>query len=58
MGYDVAREEIKRSRTSSMPSWATTPLDRAMYAVRHSEMNTVLVNGEDAGSAPGRGRPF
>jgi hypothetical protein len=51
MDYNVARDIIMRSRSASTPPWITTQVDRALYAVRMSEMNRVLVNGQSRGEA-------
>lgn len=51
MDYNVARDIIMRSRSASTPLWITTQVDRALYAVRMSEMNRALVNGQPRGEA-------
>lgn len=58
MGYDLARGVIRNSRDASMPSWVTTPADRALYAVRHSEMNSALSNGMEMPGSVRNDRPF
>jgi hypothetical protein len=50
MGYDLARDVIIRSRGKAMPHWITSPADRALYALRWSEFNAVLVNGRESGN--------
>jgi len=47
MGYDLAKDVIRRSRGTAMPHWITSPVERAMYAIRWSEFNGVLVNGRE-----------
>lgn len=46
MSYEAAKDAICRARDLPQKPWITSPIDIALYAVRHSEANAVLVNGQ------------